>query len=147
MRPIEDDKPLQRPDAADGENPGNERAPVRPDQRHGMRPRGVDQTRGIPGELLDPIVLALRRTAGAAIAALVDGPHAIAEPGQGRDLIVPAYRMLRKPMQKKREPLAFARLEDLEIKPIRPNKEASRPKPAFNGLRHRGLSPAALLPN
>src|SRR5208337_5258632 len=82
------------------------------------------------------IILAPLRTARAAIAALIDSPHPVAEAGKKRDLIVPAHRMQRKPMKQQRQPVPFASLEDLEFESIGRNHETARAQHAFQRITH-----------
>src|SRR5208283_6247418 len=136
MRHIDDDKPRKRPDAANGKRPSDERTPVVTDQRRRCCPRCIDQPGDVACQLCQRIILAPLRTARAAIAALIDSPHPVAEAGKKRDLIVPAHRMQRKPMKQQRQPVPFASLEDLEFESIGRNHETARAQHAFQRITH-----------
>src|SRR5271165_2670945 len=133
---IDDDKPRKWPDAANGKRPSDERTPVMTDQRRRCSSRCIDQPGDVPCQLSQRIILAPLRSARAAIAALIDSPYPVAEAGKKRDLIVPAHRMQRKPMQQQRQPVPFAGLEDLEFESIGRNHETARAQHAFQRITH-----------
>src|ERR1700730_4626896 len=110
------------------------------DQRRRRGPGGVDQPGYVSGQPCQRIVLAFLRTARAAIAALIDSPHKVAEAGKKRDLIVPAHGMQRKSMQQQGQPVAFACLEDLEFEPISRNHAAMRAQQSFQRSTHVSIS-------
>ena len=88
------------------------------EQGDGFRAGCVDQSGDVAGQLFERVIRDVLRSAGAAIASLIDRPDAVTEADEKRNLMAPTDRVKRKSVQKQRKSVAFPRLEHFELQPI-----------------------------
>lgn len=78
----------------------------------------IDEASDIGHEVLDAVAVRLGGTGGAAVAALVGGPDAVAHSGEEQHLLAPAKSNLWKAVKAEDERLARAAGQDLKVEPI-----------------------------
>jgi hypothetical protein len=99
VRHVHDHEAIQWSDLPHGEVPGDDRSPIVADQGDRGRPGSVDQGTDVAQQLLDRVVLHMRRLGRLAVAAQVRRPHAVAQIGEHRHLMPPGVPALGKAVQ------------------------------------------------
>ena len=131
VRRIEDREPFDTLAVARRRPPGDEPAPVVPDEAHPVASERIGEGDDVAGEAVEGVALKTLRLVAEVVAALVRRDDAQSGGGERPELMPPAVPELRKAVQQDRRPaLGRAGFDDMQVKladaPTRMRSETDR---------------------